>query len=201
MSHSFFEVWVNSFLFYRYVPADLINSLLYLYNPLNYFSSSRKYRVKLFSNCCDFFSLYIWKCLKNCNGRKKDCPRKQLIKKIFKNHCLDLDVTSNLKTGYFRDVSFDLNDGIWKLYKKLTNRSINVNLKSDQLSTFTKHFYKSIALKLETNSSNINIFNKTGIWNSHKKNGRFTPNWITNKTVTVMIIKNKKHNMVGRPPL
>ena len=68
--------------------------------------------------------------LRNSNGHQNDKLRKDLIQ-TFKNHDLKITITCNLKQIDFLDITFDLESGIYKPYKKVNNDPRYVNSSSN----------------------------------------------------------------------
>ena len=88
-----------------------------------------------------------------------DTARSSLID-ILKSYNLNLDVPSKLKTVHFLAVTFDLNIGTWRPFRKPNNQPLLIRTIWDCPSNITKHIYKSKIHWLATNSDNRNIFNE-----------------------------------------
>ena len=58
--------------------------------------------------------------LKNKNGPQSEQVKKN-IQKVFKKHGLDIIIQCNMKIVNYLDVTFNLNDGTYKPYKKPNN--------------------------------------------------------------------------------
>ena len=59
--------------------------------------------------------------LKNKSGPQSEQVKKN-IQKIFKEHGLDIIIQYNMKVVNYLDVTFNLNDGTYKLYTKPNNK-------------------------------------------------------------------------------
>ena len=55
--------------------------------------------------------------LHNVNGQQIDCTCKNIIK-IFKDIVFSIEIETNSKVGDFLDITFNLNNGIYKPYKE-----------------------------------------------------------------------------------
>ena len=65
-------------------------------------------------------------CFKNNNGHQNDKIRKELIK-IFQTHGLKLEIKCSLKSVDYLDITFDLNTGSYRPYKKSNNDTRYIN--------------------------------------------------------------------------
>ena len=69
--------------------------------------------------------------LRNVNGQQIDCTRKNIIK-TFKDVGFGIDIETNSKVVDFLDITFNLNNGIYKPYKKPNDRLLYINKSSNQ---------------------------------------------------------------------
>ena len=92
--------------------------------------------------------------LRNVNGQQIDCTRKNVIK-IFKDVGFGIDIETNLKVVDFLDITFNLNNGIYKPYKKPNDRLLYINKSSNYPPQLINQLPKTIS-----DSSNKEVFNK-----------------------------------------
>ena len=64
--------------------------------------------------------------LRNVNGQQIDQTRKNIIK-IFKDFGFGIDIETNSKVVDFLDITFNLNNGIYKRYKKPNDSLFYIN--------------------------------------------------------------------------
>ena len=69
-------------------------------------------------------------CFKNNNGHQNDKIRKELIK-IFQTHGLKLEIKCSLKSVDYLDITFDLNTGSYRPYRKPNNDTRYTKAKSN----------------------------------------------------------------------
>ena len=98
-------------------------------------------------------------CLKNNNGHQNDKIRKELIK-IFQTHGLKLEIKCNLKSVDYLDITFDLNTGSYRQYRKPNNDTGYINAKSNHPPSILKQIPAAISKQISNNSSNKQIFQK-----------------------------------------
>ena len=96
--------------------------------------------------------------LRNLNGQKMDCVRKNIIK-IFKQVDLKIEIQTHLKIVNFLDVTFNLADGRYRPYKKANESLLYINKSSDHPLQVIKQLPTSISDRLSNNSSSEEIFN------------------------------------------
>ena len=95
--------------------------------------------------------------LRNANGKKTDRTRKYIIK-VMKDLGFQTEIETNLKEVIFLDVTFNLNSGLYKPYKKSNDQLLYVTTSSDHPPQVIKQLPYSINRKLIQNSSNKAIF-------------------------------------------
>ena len=95
--------------------------------------------------------------LRNANGQKTDRTRKYIIK-LMKNLGFQIEIETNLKEVNFLDVTFNLNSGLYKPYKKPNDQLLYVTTLSDHPPQVIKQLLNSINQKLIKNSSNKAVF-------------------------------------------
>ena len=98
--------------------------------------------------------------VQNGTGKKCDTIRKKLIK-FFQEFDFKIEVETNLKVVDYLDITFDLNKGTVRPYKK--QKPIYINVGSNHPKQVFKHIPNGIANRLSTNSSDSNIFNEVKI--------------------------------------
>ena len=96
---------------------------------------------------------------KNNNDHQNYKIRKELIK-IFQTHDLKLEIKCNLKNVDYSDITFDLNTGSYRPYRKPNNDTRYINAKSNHLPPVLKQIPAAIFKRISINSSNKQIFQK-----------------------------------------
>ena len=96
--------------------------------------------------------------LRNVNGQQIDRTRKSIIK-IFKDVGFGTDIETNSKGVDFLDITFNLNNGIYKPYKKPNDRLLYINKSSNHPPQIINQLPKIISDRLSGNSSNKEVFN------------------------------------------
>ena len=85
------------------------------------------------------------------------------MKKIFKEHGLDIIIQCSMKIVNYLDVIFNLNDGIYMLYTKPNNEIKYINKGSDHSLSFIQQIILSIELRLSTLSFNKKNISRSSI--------------------------------------
>ena len=98
--------------------------------------------------------------LKKSNGPKATLFHKRLIN-AFKLLNLKVEVVSNVKEVNFLDVTLNLQNGSYRPYKKDNQMPRYVNANSNHPKAILKHIPTSINKRLNTNSSNKDIFEQS----------------------------------------
>ena len=96
--------------------------------------------------------------IRNVNGQQIDHTRKNIIR-IFKDIGFDIDIETNSKEVHFLDITFNLNNGIYKPYKKPNDRLLYINKSSNHPPQIINQLPKIISDRLSRNSSNKEVFN------------------------------------------
>ena len=96
--------------------------------------------------------------IRNVNGQQIDRTRKN-INKILKDIGFGIDIETNLKVVDFLDITFNLNNGIYKPYKKPNDRLLYINKSSNHPPQIINQLPKIISDRLSRNSSNKEVFN------------------------------------------
>ena len=94
---------------------------------------------------------------RNENGQQIDHTRKNI--RIFKDIGFDIDIETNSKEVHFLDITFDLNNGIYKPYKKPNERLLYINKSSNHPPQITNQLPKIISDRSSRNSSSKEVFN------------------------------------------
>ena len=81
--------------------------------------------------------------LRNVNGQQIDRTRKNIIK-IFKDVGFSIDIENDTKVVEFLDITFNLNNGIYKRYKKANNTLLYVNKCSTHRSQIINQILRTI---------------------------------------------------------
>ena len=110
--------------------------------------------------------------LRNVNGQQIDCVRKNTIQ-TFKEVGFLIDIETNLKIVDFLGITFNLNNGTFKPYKKPNDSLLYIKKSSNHLPQIIKQLPKIINDRLSKNSSNEEVFNesKGGHENALKQSG------------------------------
>ena len=117
----------------------------YTYSPSNHKSKCGFYRDN---------SLVI---LRNVNGQQID----RTCKKIFKDVGFSIDIETNSKVVDFLDITFNLNNGIYKPYKKPNDRLLYINKSSNHPPQIINQLPKIIRDRISRNCSHKEVFNTT----------------------------------------
>ena len=96
--------------------------------------------------------------LRNVNGQQIDRTRKNIIK-IFEDVGFSINIETNSKVVDFIDITFNLNDGIYKPYKKPNQALLYINKSSDHPPQLINQLPRIISDRLSRNSSNKEAFN------------------------------------------
>ena len=88
--------------------------------------------------------------LRNVNGQQIDRTRKNIIK-IFKDVGFSIDIENDTKVVEFLDITFILNNGIYKRYKKANNTLLYVNKCSTHRSQIINQILRTIDERLSRN--------------------------------------------------
>ena len=98
--------------------------------------------------------------LRNVNGEQIDRMRKSIIK-TFKDIASAIDVETNLKFVNFLGTTFNLNNGIYRSYKKPDDLLWYINKSSNHPPQIINQLPKIINESLYRNSSNEEVFNSS----------------------------------------
>ena len=91
--------------------------------------------------------------LRNTSRQKTDQIRKNVIE-IFKDASFKIKIKTNLHIVDFLDITFNLLDETYKLYKKPNHQLLYVNISSNHAPQIIKHLPRSISNCLLNKSSN-----------------------------------------------
>ena len=91
-------------------------------------------------------------------GRQADVYRKK-VTKIMKDNGLRVQVRCNLKSADYLDITFNLEDGTYKPFKKPNNNPRYVHTESNHPENIKKQIPISISKRISDNSCNEAIFN------------------------------------------
>ena len=98
--------------------------------------------------------------LRKANGRTIDLCRKDIIS-IFKNIGFNIDIQTNLKIVDFLDVTFNLENGSYRPFKKPNDKLLYVHTSSNHPPQIIKQIPNSVCERLSKNSSSQEIFDTT----------------------------------------
>ena len=87
--------------------------------------------------------------------------KKKLIVKTFKQCGLGITIECNLKTLNFLDITFDLQNNVYKPYRKANDKPTYINKNSNHPPSILKQLTKSIEKRLSETSSSKDIFDKS----------------------------------------
>ena len=105
------------------------------------------------------FGLYWDDCLillRNLNGQQMEKKRKTII---FKDIGFSIDIQTNLKEVDFLDVTLNLQNGTYRLYKKPNEKLLYIHSSSNHPPQVIKQLPNSISERLLKNSPNQEILN------------------------------------------
>ena len=97
---------------------------------------------------------------KDLSGPESERIKKELTQ-IFKNHNLTLEIKCNLKQVDYLDITFNLENGTYKPYKKPNNEIRYVHAESNHPPPILKQIPISIGQRISINSSSKEIFEAT----------------------------------------
>ena len=86
---------------------------------------------------------------------------KKLTVQTFKQCRLAITIECNLKTVNLLDITFDLQNNVYKPYRKANDKPTSINKSSNHLPSILKQLTKSIEKRLLETSSNKDIFDKS----------------------------------------
>lgn len=137
--------------------------------------------------------------LRNANGRHVDIIRKDIIK-TFKEIGFQIEITTNLHSVDFLDITFDLNTRTYRPYKKPNDTLLYVNTSSNHPTQILKQLPISISQRLSKNSSSREIFEESmpKYVEALKKSGYKQPTLTFNKQNTNQ--RNRSRNIIWFNP-
>ena len=97
---------------------------------------------------------------KNVSGPASEKMKKQL-QSLFKQKGMQIIIECNLKVVNYLDVTFSLNDGSYRPYRKPTDETHYIHIQSDHRPSITKQLPWSIEKRLSQLSSSKDIFYET----------------------------------------
>ena len=98
--------------------------------------------------------------VKYTNGHHADRVRKRTIAQ-FKSWGLDITIQNNLKIVNFLDVTFNLEDGLYKPYRKPNETPLYVNTNLNHPPKIIKQLPNTINKRLQDLSSNKEVFDES----------------------------------------
>ena len=87
--------------------------------------------------------------------------KKKAAVEVFKMCGFPVTIQCNLKTVDFLDVTFDLENNVYKTFRKENNKPIYINKHSNHPPTILKQLLKSAEKRIFETSSNKHIFNES----------------------------------------
>ena len=100
--------------------------------------------------------------------KNTSCPEAEKLKKkfqkIFKEKDLDIIIQCNLKITNYLDITLNLNDGSYRLYRKLKEETNYIHIKSDHPPSIIEEIPRSIEKRLSILSSSKDIFQESAIY-------------------------------------
>ena len=94
---------------------------------------------------------------KNCSGSQMEKIKKYL-EKVFKSNGLDVIIECNMNVVNYLDVTFNLNDGTYRLYQKPDNIIHYIHVESNHPLNIIKQIPKTVEKRLSQLSSNEETF-------------------------------------------
>lgn len=130
--------------------------------------------------------------VKHLSGPQIEQKRKNIIK-IFKDNGLNITIQANLKVVKFLDVELNLNNGIFRPYRKPDNIPVYINKKSNHPSTVLKQLPESISKRISDISSNEYVYkNSIPTYAEALKKSGFTGNLTFTPKVTSTTTSNEE---------
>ena len=96
---------------------------------------------------------------KDINGHEADKIRKE-FHQLFNKNGLSLEIDCNLKVVNYLDITFNLNNGTYKPFRKPNDETLYINAKSNHPQNIIKQLPISIESRLSNLSSNETIFHE-----------------------------------------
>ena len=87
--------------------------------------------------------------------------KKKAIVKVFKRCGLPITIQCNLERAEFLDVTFDLDNNVYKPFRKENNKPLYINKHSNHPPSILKQLPKSIEKRISETSSNKDIFDES----------------------------------------
>ena len=120
------------------------------------------YLLSQLSISCDKKNLGLYRddglaVFKNMSGPQAEKMKKD-FQKVFRNNDLQITITCNLKVVDYLDVTFNLNDGSYKPYRKPNDETMYINAQSNHPPNILKQLPLSIEDRLRELSSSKEIF-------------------------------------------
>ena len=100
--------------------------------------------------------------------KNTSCPEAEKLKKkfqkIFKEKDLDIIIQCNLKITNYLDITLNLNDGSYHLYRKPNEETNYIHISSDDPPSIIEEIPRSIEKRLSILSSSKDIFQESAIY-------------------------------------
>ena len=130
--------------------------------------------------------------VKHLLGPQIEQKRKNIIK-IFKDNGLNITIQANLKVVKFLDVELNLNNGIFRPYRKPDIIPVHINKKSNHPSTVLKQLAESISKRISDISSKEYVYkNSIPTYAEALKKSGFTGNLAFTPKVTSTTTSNEE---------
>ena len=134
--------------------------------------------------------------LRNVNGQKIDHTRKNIIK-IFKDFGFSTDRDTNSKLIELLDITFKLNNGIYKPYEKAKDILLYINKSSNLPSQIINQLLRMILDRLFRNSSNKKVFNTSkGEYEEALKRSRYSNISLSFRQSSASHVKRHRHHNI-----
>ena len=135
--------------------------------------------------------------MRNVNGQQIDRMHKNIIK-TFKDIGFAIDVETNLKIVAFLDITFNLNNGTCRPYKKPNDLLLHINKSSNHPLQIINQMPKIISECLSRNSSNEQVFNSSKFqYEKALRDSAYTDFKLKfNKTSNNHTKRNQQHNII-----
>ena len=101
--------------------------------------------------------------LKNTSGLEAEKLKKK-FRKLFKEKDLDIIVQRNLKITDYLDIILNLNDGLYRPYRKFNKETNYIHINSDRPPSIIKEIPRSVESRLSILSSSKDIFQESVIY-------------------------------------
>ena len=110
-----------------------------------------------------YWAIWRWRTsrIQKCKWTSFRKNFKKQLQSLFKQKSLQIIIECNLKVVNYLDVTFNLNDGSYRPYRKPNDETHYIHIQSDHPPSITKQLPRSIKKRLSQLSSSKDIFYET----------------------------------------